>query len=120
MGMFMKGGDAPVPAPVAPPIAPSSAPSDTDTGDEPDPSDAIFKELKNLMDWGFDASGSYKDDDMIDIVDHKAPVESFKGFGNSPPSLPNLHLVSHDFPVDDLWFGDEGVKSRYWDFGGYY
>ena len=48
---------------------------------------------------------------MIDIANHKSPVESFKGFGNSPPSLPNLYLVSPDFPVDDLWFGDEGVKS---------
>jgi hypothetical protein len=93
--------------------------TDIDTGDELDPRDAIFEELKSLMDWGFDASGSYQDDDMIDIANHKSPVESFKGFGNSPPSLPNLYLVSPDFPVDDLWFGDEGVKSLYWDFGGY-
>jgi len=81
--------------------------------------DELFGQMQAVVDWGVSASHAYEDAELTVQVSDGSPVEAFKGFGNDMPNLSNLYLVSPDFMVEDLWFGHEGVKSRYWDKGAY-
>ena len=89
-----------------------------------DPKDAVtkdelFGQMQAVVDWGVSASHAYEDAELKVQVSDSSPVEAFKGFGNDMPDLSNLYLVSPDFVMEDLWFGHDGVKSRYWDKGAY-
>lgn len=79
----------------------------------------FFAEMQAIVDWGVSASTAYEDADLTVQVTDGSPVEAFLGFGNDMPDPSNLYLVSPDFVTEDLWFGNDGVKSIYWDKGDY-
>ncbi len=81
--------------------------------------DELFAQMQAVVDWGVSASNAYEDAKLTVQVSDGSAVEAFMGFGNDMPDPSNLYLVSPDFVVEDLWFGNEGVKSRYWDKGAY-
>lgn len=73
-------------------------------------------QLRPIFDWGAFASDGYQDSGLTTQVSNGSIVNAFKTFGNSRPTTnPNLFRVTPDYVVANIWHGNQGVTTRYYE-----